>query len=158
MWPSSSDSRHFQETSNDFGQSKFACLAGSFRVPWPAHLRKILELAVSYRTHHNLVHRLSKLLLRRSAHDMSHQKHHTVLNFDLHSLSENSTRSSCSSSSGWGPRVGKVSIRRQDGTSLEIQTPGLITSTSRGIVPHLARDTTRATKAIAWVHIPFESL
>ncbi|EIM87554.1 uncharacterized protein STEHIDRAFT_56363 [Stereum hirsutum FP-91666 SS1] len=81
------------------------------------------------------------------------------MNFDLHLCPEipSPNATSSSSPSGWGPRVGRVSIRRQDGTSLEIKTPGLITSTSRGIVPHLARDTTRATKAIAWVHIPFES-
>ena len=59
----------------------------------------------------------------------------------------------------FGPRVGLVSVQRQDGTaSVAIRTPGMVTATSRGVVPHLSRDHVRLTKAIRWVHVPFESL
>ncbi|KAI0040598.1 hypothetical protein FA95DRAFT_852071 [Auriscalpium vulgare] len=64
------------------------------------------------------------------------------------------------SSSGtlFGPRLGKVSLQRDaEGSTLEILTPGLITSTSRGVVPHLSRNNVNATAAICWVHVPFES-
>ncbi|KIP09270.1 hypothetical protein PHLGIDRAFT_103075 [Phlebiopsis gigantea 11061_1 CR5-6] len=58
----------------------------------------------------------------------------------------------------FGPRVGSVSFQREDGTVLpEIKTPGLITTTSRGVVPHLSRDHTIKTKAVRWVQLPFES-
>lgn len=57
------------------------------------------------------------------------------------------------------PRLGTVSVRREDGSlSPEIKTPGLITTTSRGVVPHLSRDHTSATKAVQWIQLPFESL
>lgn len=59
----------------------------------------------------------------------------------------------------FGPRLGEVSIARSDGsTPLAVKTPGLIAATSRGVVPHLSRDHVRITKAIRWVHVPFESL
>ncbi|KAI0928194.1 hypothetical protein AcW2_004283 [Taiwanofungus camphoratus] len=58
----------------------------------------------------------------------------------------------------FGPRLGEVSIARSDGsTPLAVKTPGLIAATSRGVVPHLSRDHVRITKAIRWVHVPFES-
>ncbi|KAH8112424.1 tRNA-guanine(15) transglycosylase-like protein [Phellopilus nigrolimitatus] len=38
-----------------------------------------------------------------------------------------------------------------------ISTPGFITSTSRGVVPHLTRDHVEATDAVKWVHVPFET-
>ena len=59
----------------------------------------------------------------------------------------------------FGPRIGLVSVQRQDGTApVAIRTPGMVTATSRGVVPHLSRDHVRLTKAIRWVHVPFESL
>ena len=59
----------------------------------------------------------------------------------------------------FAPRLGVVSIRREDGTAIpEIRTPGLITTTSRGVVPHLSRDHTSITEAVRWIQLPFESL
>jgi hypothetical protein len=61
----------------------------------------------------------------------------------------------------FSPRVGIVSLSREsenNDLSLEVHTPGLITSTSRGVVPHLSGDHTNASEAIRWVHVPFESL
>ena len=61
----------------------------------------------------------------------------------------------------FSPRLGTVSLSRppEDNTaSIEVPTPGLITSTSRGVVPHLSGDHTALSEAIRWVHVPFESL
>lgn len=59
----------------------------------------------------------------------------------------------------FGPRFGAISLQREDGFVLpEIKTPGLITTTSRGVVPHLSRDHTSLTEAVRWVQLPFESL
>ena len=79
---------------------------------------------------------------------MAQTKYQNSLTFDL---------SSSNPPSDFGPRLGKLSLNRPDAT-LEILTPGIITSTSRGVVPHLSRDNTRATDAIRWVHVPFETL
>ncbi|KZP23473.1 hypothetical protein FIBSPDRAFT_1042913 [Athelia psychrophila] len=63
-----------------------------------------------------------------------------------------------SSSSRFGPRLGKARLVRTDGSpDLTIETPGLLTTTSRGIVPHLSRDHHRRTAAIRWVGLPFET-
>ncbi|KAL1747335.1 tRNA-guanine(15) transglycosylase-like protein [Schizophyllum fasciatum] len=59
-----------------------------------------------------------------------------------------------------GPRLGnfvKKSKENPDANAVEIATPGLITMTSRGVVPHLSRDHTRGADAIQWIHVPFES-
>ncbi|KAK7687992.1 hypothetical protein QCA50_008362 [Cerrena zonata] len=56
------------------------------------------------------------------------------------------------------PRLGTLSLQRLDGSSTpEIQTPGFITTSSRGVVPHLSRDHVRSTPSIRWTNIPFES-
>ncbi|KAH9934864.1 tRNA-guanine(15) transglycosylase-like protein [Fomitopsis serialis] len=56
------------------------------------------------------------------------------------------------------PRVGQVSVQRPDGAApIAIKTPGMMTATSRGVVPHLSRDHVRLTRAIRWVHVPFET-
>ncbi|KAF8653657.1 hypothetical protein AX16_003808 [Volvariella volvacea WC 439] len=62
----------------------------------------------------------------------------------------------------FGPRLGAFTLTRHHGhpntnATINIQTPGLITTTSRGVVPHLSRDHYDTTKALGWVHIPFES-
>lgn len=60
----------------------------------------------------------------------------------------------------FAPRLGTLSLSRlpEQNTSIEVPTPGLITSTSRGVVPHLSGDHTALSEAIRWVHVPFESL
>ena len=59
----------------------------------------------------------------------------------------------------FGPRLGSISLLRRDGSTIpEIHTPGLITSCSRGVVPHLSRGHVNSTTAIRWANIPFESL
>ncbi|KAF8162653.1 tRNA-guanine(15) transglycosylase-like protein, partial [Crassisporium funariophilum] len=40
---------------------------------------------------------------------------------------------------------------------IHIQTPNLLTATSRGVVPHLSRDHHKLTNAIRWVNVPFET-
>ncbi|TFK35426.1 tRNA-guanine(15) transglycosylase-like protein [Crucibulum laeve] len=64
-------------------------------------------------------------------------------------------------SARFGPRLGTVVFKRPGCTTdqpfVTIPTPGLLTATSRGVVPHLSRDHHRKTQAIKWVHIPFET-
>ncbi|KAH9064592.1 tRNA-guanine(15) transglycosylase-like protein [Lactarius vividus] len=60
--------------------------------------------------------------------------------------------------SSFSPRLGSLSVHRaSENTTISVSTPGLITSTSRGVVPHLSSDHTRISDAIRWVHVPFES-
>ncbi|KAL4264272.1 Queuine tRNA-ribosyltransferase-like protein [Pleurotus pulmonarius] len=56
-----------------------------------------------------------------------------------------------------GTRVGTLTLVRPEGQTITIHTPGLITSTSRGVVPHLSRDHCQSTEAIRWANIPFET-
>ena len=81
----------------------------------------------------------------------------TLLNFSLTSPSP--TR--------YGPRIGNIILKRSsrdqpDDSSqnhlLQIPTPNLLTTTSRGVVPHISRDHYRLTDAILWVNVPFETL
>lgn len=59
----------------------------------------------------------------------------------------------------FSPRLGTVTLSRlSENTSIELATPGIITSTSRGVVPHLSGDHTALSDAIRWIHVPFESL
>ena len=86
---------------------------------------------------------------------------HTTISTLGRSMATLNFKSSLFASNGsiFGPRVGSVSFRREDGTVLpEIDTPGLITATSRGVVPHLSRDHIVGTEAVRWVQLPFESL
>ncbi|KAI5118130.1 hypothetical protein M0805_008037 [Coniferiporia weirii] len=57
----------------------------------------------------------------------------------------------------FSPRLGKFTLKKTSGNEIHIDTPGLITSTSRGTVPHLTRDHVENTGAIKWVHVPFET-
>ncbi|KAJ7287741.1 tRNA-guanine(15) transglycosylase-like protein [Mycena rebaudengoi] len=57
----------------------------------------------------------------------------------------------------FGPRTGSLTLRRHGNQSIRIDTPGLMVSTSRGIVPHISRDHHKLTPAIRWVHVPFET-
>ena len=80
----------------------------------------------------------------------------TLLNFSL--TSPNPTR--------YGPRIGNIILKRSrdlpDDSSqnhvLQIPTPNLLTTTSRGVVPHISRDHYKLTDAILWVNVPFETL
>ncbi|KIL63704.1 hypothetical protein M378DRAFT_164128 [Amanita muscaria Koide BX008] len=60
------------------------------------------------------------------------------------------------SSAKFAPRIGKVLLQRLSPSDL-IPTPNLLTSTSRGVIPHLSRDHHNKTDAVRWVNIPFES-
>jgi queuine tRNA-ribosyltransferase len=62
-----------------------------------------------------------------------------------------------SSAKIFSPRVGKIVLNRPTG-SLQFLTPGLLTSTSRGIVPHLSGDHIKSTPEIRWLSVHFESL
>ncbi|KAI9513488.1 tRNA-guanine(15) transglycosylase-like protein [Russula earlei] len=58
----------------------------------------------------------------------------------------------------FSPRLGTVTLcRLAEDISIDLQTPGLITSTSRGVVPHLSSDHVRVSDAVRWIHVPFES-
>ncbi|KAI0037026.1 tRNA-guanine(15) transglycosylase-like protein [Vararia minispora EC-137] len=81
---------------------------------------------------------------------MSHTKHTSSLRFRLHDRASETTKI-------FSPRLGAASLHRPGSADIEVQTPGILTSTVRGLVPHLARDTMRATQAIRWVNVPFES-
>lgn len=68
----------------------------------------------------------------------------------------------------FGPRLGSLKFRRvpsNETTNVpsypaerEILTPGLLTTTSRGVIPHLSRDHAGGSNAVRWVNIPFETL
>jgi hypothetical protein len=80
-------------------------------------------------------------------------------------MSHSSFSFSLSSPSRYGPRLGNIVLKRPgaaNGSSaestIEIATPGLLATTSRGAVPHLSRDHVRAADAIRWVNVPFETL
>ncbi|KAF8892620.1 tRNA-guanine(15) transglycosylase-like protein [Infundibulicybe gibba] len=60
-------------------------------------------------------------------------------------------------SSKFGPRLGSLIIQRPNHPDQKIATPGLLASTSRGVIPHLSRDHYAATSSVQWVHVPFES-
>lgn len=74
----------------------------------------------------------------------------TMLNFSI--TSSNSIR--------YGPRIGNIILKRSGDldSHLAIPTPNLITTTSRGLVPHLSRDHYKTTNAILWINVPFETL
>ncbi|KAF8801909.1 hypothetical protein BYT27DRAFT_7146988 [Phlegmacium glaucopus] len=70
-----------------------------------------------------------------------------MLNFSL--TSPNPTR--------YGPRTGNIILKRSEDSHLQIPTPNLLTTTSRGVVPHLSRDHYKITNPILWVNVPFET-
>ncbi|KAK2464954.1 hypothetical protein APHAL10511_003030 [Amanita phalloides] len=57
------------------------------------------------------------------------------------------------------PRLGKVILKRPTHSEKGclFPTPNFLTSTSRGVVPHLSRDHHNRTEAIRWVNVPFET-
>lgn len=62
-------------------------------------------------------------------------------------------------STHFGPRLGRLEFKRSDEADAQtILTPALITTTSRGIVPHLSRDHVAATPSIGWTQVHFETL
>ena len=56
-------------------------------------------------------------------------------------------------SSRFSPRTGNINFAKT-----LIDTPTSLTSTSRGVVPHLTRDHVVLSPSIKWVHVPFEIL
>ncbi|KAI0299395.1 tRNA-guanine(15) transglycosylase-like protein [Multifurca ochricompacta] len=55
------------------------------------------------------------------------------------------------------PRLGNLTVYRKSLKKLiQVQTPGLITCTSRGVIPHLSSDH-HLNPPIKWIHVPFES-
>ncbi|KAI0342561.1 tRNA-guanine transglycosylase [Trametopsis cervina] len=60
--------------------------------------------------------------------------------------------------SHFGPRIGKLRFKRfSEPQPPDIPTPALITTTSRGIVPHLSQDHVKLTGAIQWAQVHFET-
>jgi hypothetical protein len=60
----------------------------------------------------------------------------------------------------FGPRLGTATLQRpgDSSVSVTVETPAMITSTSRGVVPHLSRDHQASAEAICWMNVPIESL
>lgn len=57
------------------------------------------------------------------------------------------------------PRIGNIILKRSgEDSHLEISTPNFLTTTSRGVVPHISIDHYKITDAITWVNVPFETL
>ena len=75
-------------------------------------------------------------------------------------FSTSSLPSSSPSTSHFNPRLGSLTLQRNDAakSAIKIDTPGLLTTASRGLIPHLSLDHVNATAAIRWVNIPFETL
>lgn len=76
-------------------------------------------------------------------------------------MSQSSLSFSIPNPKRYGFRLGSVTLRRgpsDSSTTINIATPGLLASTSRGAVPHLSRDHVRMTDAIRWANVPFETL
>jgi hypothetical protein len=73
---------------------------------------------------------------------------------------------SLSSSSKFSPRLGQLTLTRPvhdsldggGGIDIDIPTPGLMCTTTRGVIQHLSRDNVKRTSCVKWVHVPFESL
>ncbi|KIY45296.1 tRNA-guanine transglycosylase [Fistulina hepatica ATCC 64428] len=65
------------------------------------------------------------------------------------------TKAATNGSNKYGPRLGVVSQEISETTTIE--TPGILVSTSRGVVSHLSRDNVRKTAAIRWLNVPFET-
>lgn len=64
------------------------------------------------------------------------------------------------SSCHFNPRLGSLTLQRNDDikTTIKIDTPGILTTASRGLIPHLSRDHVNSTAAVRWVNIPLETL
>jgi len=64
----------------------------------------------------------------------------------------------------YGPRLGAILLLpRSDPSSTsqlqtQLSTPTFLTTTSRGVIPHLSTDNQRLTPSIRWINIPFETL
>ncbi|KAL5520596.1 hypothetical protein ACEPAF_2597 [Sanghuangporus sanghuang] len=63
----------------------------------------------------------------------------------------------CRSRGPSGPRLGRLTVKKPGGSKIKIDTPGIITSTSRGVVPHLTRDHVQRAESIRWVYMAFET-
>ncbi len=61
------------------------------------------------------------------------------------------------STTRFGPRLGNILLNRNEQSEVQIQTPNFLTSTSRGVIPHLSRDH-YGSPGISWINVPFESL
>ncbi|KAH7924918.1 hypothetical protein BV22DRAFT_1065892 [Leucogyrophana mollusca] len=106
------------------------------------------------------------------------QPEELVMRFPAFSFSLVATASAFASSSRpkFGGRLGKIILKRQhplteDGSAegsdppvkqttehiIDLDTPNFLSTTSRGVVPHLSRDHCNSMSALRWVHIPFES-
>ncbi|KAF5319104.1 hypothetical protein D9611_014110 [Ephemerocybe angulata] len=58
----------------------------------------------------------------------------------------------------FAPRLGKLTFQRQKGQRLDLQTPGMLAMTSRGVVPHLSRDYyAQCERTLRWTNVVFES-
>ncbi|KAG8957710.1 hypothetical protein FRC03_009898, partial [Tulasnella sp. 419] len=80
------------------------------------------------------------------------------LTFRLLTSLLSSTSSQESTSFFTGPRLGSLTLsRNNDSQPIRVSTPGFMTTTSRGTIPHLSRDNVRKTPGIEWVHVPYET-
>ncbi|KAK0205170.1 tRNA-guanine(15) transglycosylase-like protein [Desarmillaria ectypa] len=61
------------------------------------------------------------------------------------------------SKSLFSPRVGTASLMRNGVDKIDIDTPGILVNTSRGVIPHLSGDQHKQCSSVRWVHVPFET-
>ncbi|KAJ1300918.1 hypothetical protein OPQ81_003343 [Rhizoctonia solani] len=54
-------------------------------------------------------------------------------------------------------RTGSFTLNRDDGSSVTLNTPGLMAPSSRGVVPHLSQDQLVRVPDLGWIHAPFEN-
>ena len=87
----------------------------------------------------------------------------STLSFHFRALLSPSVSSSVSAGNAFGPRIGRLILARPAGGAagpapqIEIPTPNLWITTSRGVVPHLTRDNVARSAALTGVHLTFES-
>ncbi|CAE6482821.1 unnamed protein product [Rhizoctonia solani] len=60
-------------------------------------------------------------------------------------------------SQGSHSRTGTFILRRDDDSSVTLNTPGLMAPSSRGVIPHLSQDQLARVSHLGWIHVPFEN-
>ncbi|EUC63659.1 queuine tRNA-ribosyltransferase [Rhizoctonia solani AG-3 Rhs1AP] len=60
-------------------------------------------------------------------------------------------------SQGSYSRTGTFILRRDDDSTVTLNTPGLMAPSSRGVIPHLSQDQLARVPHLGWIHVPFEN-
>lgn len=88
----------------------------------------------------------------------------STLSFHFRTLLSPIVSSNASAGNAFGPRIGRLILARPGpagaagpAPQIEIPTPNLWITTSRGVIPHLTRDNVARSAALTGVHLTFES-